>query len=107
MQLLDNLLALMMFVLLVDNKEKMDTRTEKRKESMKKKKQLIFMLFFSHKYFFTVGYIILPRIRVKIEQEKCDKIYANKILKLPDKEKANVGFTCTGLYWDKEEESFL
>ena len=37
---------------------------------------------------FTVGYIILPRIRVKIEQEKCDKIYANKILKLPDKEKS-------------------
>ena len=54
---------------------------------------------------FTVGYIILPRIRVKIEQEKCDKIYANKILKLPDKEKANVGFTCTGLYWNKEEDA--
>ena len=84
----------------------MDTRTEKRKESMKKKKQLIFMLFFLI-ILFTVGYIILPRIRVKIEQEKCDKIYANKILKLPDKEKANVGFTCTGLYWDKEEESFF
>ena len=58
----------------------MDTRTEKRKESMKKKKQLIFMLFFLI-ILFTVGYIILPRIRVKIEQEKCDKIYANKILK--------------------------
>ena len=84
----------------------MDTRTEKRKESMKKKKRLIFMLFFLI-IFFTVGYIILPRIRVKIEQEKCDKIYANKILKLPDKEKANVGFTCTGLYWDKEEECFF
>lgn len=26
---------------------------------------------------------------------------------MPDKEKANVGFTCTGLYWDKEEESFF
>ena len=64
------------------------------------------MLFFLI-IFFTVGYIILPRIRVKIEQEKCDKIYANKILKLPDKEKANVGFTCTGLYWDKEEECFF
>ena len=73
---------------------------------MKKKKRLIFMLFFLI-IFFTVGYIILPRIRVKIEQEKCDKIYANKILKLPDKEKANVGFTCTGLYWDKEEECFF
>lgn len=84
----------------------MDTRTEKRKESMKKKKRLIFMLFFLI-IFFTVGYIILPRIRVKIEQEKCDKIYANKILKLPDKEKTNVGFTCTGLYWDKEEECFF
>lgn len=56
---------------------------------------------------FIVGYIILPRIRIKIEQEKCDKIYANKILKLPDKEKNNVGFTCTGLYWDKEEEYFF
>ena len=64
------------------------------------------MLFFLI-IFFTVGYIILPRIRVKIEQEKCDKIYANKILKLPDKEKTNVGFTCTGLYWDKEEECFF
>ena len=84
----------------------MDTRTEKRKESMKKKKQLIFMLFFLI-ILFIVGYIILPRIRIKIEQEKCDKIYANKILKLPDKEKNNVGFTCTGLYWDKEEEYFL
>ena len=84
----------------------MDTRTEKRKESMKKKKRLISMLIFLI-IFFTVGYIILPRIRVKIEQEKCDKIYANKILKLPDKEKANVGFTCTGLYWDKEEECFF
>ena len=73
---------------------------------MKKKKRLISMLFFLI-IFFTVGYIILPRIRVKIEQEKCDKIYANKILKLPDKEKANVGFTCTGLYWDKEEECFF
>lgn len=84
----------------------MDTGTEKRKESMKKKKRLIFVLFFLI-ILFTVGYIILPRIRVKIEQEKCDKIYANKILKLPDKEKANVGFTCTGLYWDKEEECFF
>ena len=56
---------------------------------------------------FTVWYIILPCIRVKTEQEKCDKIYANKILKLPDKEKANVGFTCTGLYWNKEEECFF
>ena len=50
----------------------MDTRTEKRKESMKKKKRLIFMLFFLI-IFFTVGYIILPRIRVKIEQEKCEQ----------------------------------
>ena len=73
---------------------------------MKKKKQLIFMLFFLI-ILFIVGYIILPRIRIKIEQEKCDKIYANKILKLPDKEKNNVGFTCTGLYWDKEEEYFF
>ena len=26
---------------------------------------------------------------------------------MPDKEKANVGFTCTGLYWDKEECFFI
>lgn len=50
----------------------MDTRTEKRKESMKKKKRLIFMLFFLI-IFFTVGYIILPRIRVIIEQENVTK----------------------------------
>lgn len=71
-----------------------------------KKKTINFYVIFSHNTFI-VGYIILPRIRIKIEQEKCDKIYANKILKLPDKEKNNVGFTCTGLYWDKEEEYFL
>ena len=68
-------------------------------------KKTKFILFAS--VFAAVCNIILPRIRVKIEQEKCDKIYANKILKLPDKEKANVGFTCTGLYWDKEEECFF
>lgn len=73
---------------------------------MKKKKRLIFMLFFLI-IFLTVGFIILPRIRVKIELEKCDKIYANKILKLPDKKNDNVGFTCTGLFWDKEEECFF
>lgn len=73
---------------------------------MKKKKQLIFMLFF-FVLFFAAVYIILPCIKVKIEQEKCDKIYANKIIKLPDKEIKDVGFTCTGLYWDKEEECFL
>lgn len=54
-----------------------------------------------------MGNIILPHIRVKIEQERCDKIYANKILKLPDREKSNIGFTCTGLYWDQEEDCFF
>lgn len=82
----------------------MDARIEKGKEPVKK--TINYYVAFSI-MIFAIGYIILPRIGVKIEQEKCYKIYADKILKLPDKEKSDVGFTCTGLYWDKEEECFL
>lgn len=84
----------------------MDARIDKRKESMQKKRRLIFMLLFLI-LIFAIGCIILPHIRVKIEQEKCDKIYANKILKLPNKEKSDIGFTCTGIYWDQEEDCFF
>ena len=84
----------------------MDTRIAKRDESMKKKKVINFYII-CLVIFFIIVYMILPSIKVKIEQEKCDKIYANKILKLPDKGKKDVGFTCTGLYWDKKEDSFF
>lgn len=54
-----------------------------------------------------LAYIIIPNIKMKTQQEKCDKIYANQILKLPDKEINNIGFTCTGLFWDGMEKKFL
>ena len=84
----------------------MDTRIEKRDESMKRAKIINFYIILPVT-FFIIGCVILPSIKVKIEQYKCDKIYANKILKLPDTGKKDVGFTCTGLYWDKKEESFF
>ena len=84
----------------------MDAGIEKRKETMKKKKSLVFVLL-SCVAILVLGCIILSHIKAKIELGKCDKIYANKILKLPDKEKNNVGFTCTGLFWDEEENCFL
>lgn len=78
---------------------------EKRKKIMKKKKTLMLVLL-CFTMFIVAGYIVLPHIKAKIELEKCEKIYANKILKLPDKENVGIGFTCTGLYWDEEKECF-
>lgn len=56
---------------------------------------------------FVFKYIILPDTIINLEQEKCEKLYADEIIKLPDKYENDIGFTCTGLYFNKKENIFL
>lgn len=50
---------------------------------------------------------VVEHNRIQSELAKCERLYANKILKIPDKNKENIGFTCTGLFWDEKEKCFL
>lgn len=52
-------------------------------------------------------YRIFLCFKFNIEKKNCEKIYANKIIKLPDKKYAKNGFTCTGLFWCEDENDFL
>lgn len=68
------------------------------------KKYIVFIVFFS--FFILALAFLIPYIKVEILRKNCTKIYADRILKLPDK-KDGLGFTCTGLFYDKEENCFL
>lgn len=52
-------------------------------------------------------HVLIPYIKNKKLLANCSEIYANKIIKLPDKEENNIGFTCTGLFWDEKTNKFL
>lgn len=51
--------------------------------------------------------LAFPCIMARIKLNHCHQIYADKIIKLPDKENNNLGFTGTGLFWDSNKKVFL
>ena len=53
------------------------------------------------------GCLIVPRILHRAEIARSAKLYADEIIRIPDKERPNTGFTCTGLFWDEKEGNFL
>ena len=54
-----------------------------------------------------IGLYVMGQVKERRLLAQCKQIYANEIIKLPDKEKEGIGFTCTGLFWDETERTFL
>lgn len=54
-----------------------------------------------------LGNQFLADAKAKKALDNCEKLYADDMLKLPDLERKDIGFTCTGLFWDEEKQCFL